>query len=590
MDYKFPNSFGDEQATELLSGSEAAKHLLAHKSHCLDCESAILNEKESFKQASKTRPLLHTAQLTAMIFCIVGGPYGLEQVVGQGGAFLAVVGFMVTPIVWAIPMALIAAEISTRFPYMGSSVIAANHVLGSGFGYVYAIWNILATILSTASLPNLIFAYLEPFIPQSQSTRIIVIVGVVVIAVLLNLRGAGVVSEANILFVSLWTAPFVILSYLALRKVFASVTNARIAWQFLFEPPLAPGGQPAFSLLRWPFKWLEGIMQIPNTSPNGLFYNASVPQRQVLWGPLVCNLLWNNSGYDLGGACGNEIASPQKTIPRSLFLACMLSTLSSFIPLLLSVAFFYLDCESNGLNPRELTTVWVDGYYDQISLRLGGEMLSSFMAIMGSVCAFAQLNALMCAYTREMSALSIIFSKTRNRDQDTSPDARLIIGSGIITLVIGLNLQFTSLINLTTLFDCGANIIIVITLLVLRTDNRLDGVDHSSRFLIPGGYGMAVLVCTPGLVVSIFVILLADPTTSIGALLSTIALFIPFLCFNRGKPAAKCSLSCFCDRMWGRCVRKSESELRPLSIKFHDSKYLEEDDCYDDVSLLSSTL
>ena len=50
-----------------------------------------------------------------MFYTVSGGAYGIEEIVKAGGPFFALIGFNLL-IVWAIPEALVTAELSTALP------------------------------------------------------------------------------------------------------------------------------------------------------------------------------------------------------------------------------------------------------------------------------------------------------------------------------------------------------------------------------------------------------------------------------------------------------------------------------------------
>lgn len=55
--------------------------------------------------------------LVLLIFYgVSGGPFGVEPVVAAGGPLLALLGFLLLPMVWSIPEAMVTAELSTTFP------------------------------------------------------------------------------------------------------------------------------------------------------------------------------------------------------------------------------------------------------------------------------------------------------------------------------------------------------------------------------------------------------------------------------------------------------------------------------------------
>lgn len=69
--------------------------------------------------------------LVFLIFYEVsGGPFGVEDSVGAAGPLLALLGFLVFPLIWSIPEALITAEMGTMFPENGGYVVWVSSALG----------------------------------------------------------------------------------------------------------------------------------------------------------------------------------------------------------------------------------------------------------------------------------------------------------------------------------------------------------------------------------------------------------------------------------------------------------------------------
>ena len=76
------------------------------------------NHSELHKNITKKIGL---APLVVLIFYSVsGGPFGIEDIVRAGGPFYALAGFSLL-LVWAIPEALITAELSTAMPEASGS-------------------------------------------------------------------------------------------------------------------------------------------------------------------------------------------------------------------------------------------------------------------------------------------------------------------------------------------------------------------------------------------------------------------------------------------------------------------------------------
>lgn len=73
------------------------------------------------------KKLLGVLYLIPIIYYEVsGGPFGVEGTVGAGGPLLAILGFLVFPLVWSMPEALLTAELACAFPE--NSGCANGHV------------------------------------------------------------------------------------------------------------------------------------------------------------------------------------------------------------------------------------------------------------------------------------------------------------------------------------------------------------------------------------------------------------------------------------------------------------------------------
>src|SRR3954471_10892570 len=63
------------------------------------------------------------ALVCLIFFTVSGGPYGLETLVGEVGPGWAVVLIALTPLLWALPTALMVAELSAAIPEEGGYFI-----------------------------------------------------------------------------------------------------------------------------------------------------------------------------------------------------------------------------------------------------------------------------------------------------------------------------------------------------------------------------------------------------------------------------------------------------------------------------------
>lgn len=69
------------------------------------------------------RQRLSPLALSVLVFYNVsGGPFGMERAVKSGGPMFAILGFIIFPLIWSIPEALVTAELGTAYPEPSGSM------------------------------------------------------------------------------------------------------------------------------------------------------------------------------------------------------------------------------------------------------------------------------------------------------------------------------------------------------------------------------------------------------------------------------------------------------------------------------------
>ncbi|RVW80096.1 putative polyamine transporter [Vitis vinifera] len=104
---------------------------------------------------SKTNPKLTLLPLIALIFYEVsGGPFGVEDSVSAGGGpLLSLLGFLIFPLLWSIPEALVTAELATSFPENGGYVIWISAAFGPFWGFQEGFWKWFSGVMDNALYP-----------------------------------------------------------------------------------------------------------------------------------------------------------------------------------------------------------------------------------------------------------------------------------------------------------------------------------------------------------------------------------------------------------------------------------------------------
>lgn len=137
----------------------------------------------------------------AIIFYEVsGGPFGSEESVSTGGPFLAILGFIILPLVWAVPEALITAELGTTFPENSGYVAWVTAAFGPFWGFLEGFLSWVSGVTDNAVYPVLFLSYLQAALPVLGSgwPRIVFLTCFSVALSYFNFRGLHVVGKAAV--------------------------------------------------------------------------------------------------------------------------------------------------------------------------------------------------------------------------------------------------------------------------------------------------------------------------------------------------------------------------------------------------------
>ena len=87
---------------------------------------------------------IHTHILSAINFItdVSGGPFGIEPSIRAGGNFYAILGFIVFPLIWSVPEALVTAELGAAFQDPSAGVAWVEEAFGESMACMcgYLAW------------------------------------------------------------------------------------------------------------------------------------------------------------------------------------------------------------------------------------------------------------------------------------------------------------------------------------------------------------------------------------------------------------------------------------------------------------------
>jgi amino acid transporter len=400
--------------------------------------------------------------IAAVYLMVAGGPFGLEDTVAQSGYLGAILLLLLTPLIWALPTALMVAELGSTLPEEGGYYVWAKRAMGPFWGFMEAWLSLIGSIFDMAIYPTLFTSYLEHLNPAitSNGKGLWIGVGLIAACAVANLAGARWVGFTSFAFTALLLSPF------ALLAAYAAVH---------------PGPAPA----------------------------ASGPRFDFLLGLLVA--MWNYMGWDNSSTIAGEVDRPQRTYPLAMGGAVTLVALTYVLPIAAVAA--------TGLSPGKWTT---GGWAEVARAVMGSGWLSQAVAlgitVGGMMGALGTLNALTMALARLPAVLAddgFLPGVFARRNSKTGAPYVAIFFCALVW-ALALNLSFAKLIMLDVMLT-GASILLEFASLVAL---RIRAPELPRPYRVPGGLAGAIGIGVGPLVLLILAMLRnrAEPVGPINAL------------------------------------------------------------------------
>ena len=385
------------------------------------------------KKRSSVRKLRLISLLAATYFMVSGGPYGLEDIIGDAGYGRALLILLFLPFVWSLPTALMLGELSAAIPAEGGFYAWVRRAISPFWGFQEAWLSLTSSIFDMAIYPTTFVLYLEHLAPALTAGHrgLLIKLAVVTLATLWNLRGAASVGQGSVWMWITALSPFMILIGLGV-------------WLGLHTPHAALG-----------------------------------PPAKLALGPAILVAMWNYMGFDNASTIANEVDEPQRTYPRAMLLACLMVMLTYLLPIG-AVAWA-------GIAPDRFSTgAWVDA-----ARLLGGPALAVAVVLAGSLDSMGTFNALTLSYTRlpyAMACDGLLPRVFTRRNKRGVPWVALIACS--VGWALALGLTFERLITIDLIL-WGLSLVLEFAALV-----RLRQIepDLPRPFRIPGPLAVPVLL------------------------------------------------------------------------------------------------
>src|SRR6202161_4438636 len=186
----------------------------------------------------------------ATYFMVAGGPYGLEDIIGDAGYGRALLLLLLIPIIWSLPTSLMVGELASALPEEGGYYCWVRRALGGFWGFQEAWLSLAASVFDMAIYPVTFVLYLGRVAPgwTAGYRGTLWALAVVLACAAWNLRGAKAVGEGSVGMFAVLVAPFVVLVGLGFWKGFVEHAPVLI---LLRAPVAAPSLAGAVSVALW---------------------------------------------------------------------------------------------------------------------------------------------------------------------------------------------------------------------------------------------------------------------------------------------------------------------------------------------------
>jgi amino acid transporter len=385
-------------------------------------------------------------------FTSSGGAFGLEPLIGAIGPLWGGILILVAPVVWSLPVALIAAELTGLMPEEGGFYIWVRETMGAFWGVQEAWWVLTYAVIVLAIFPVLFVTYLTYFFPALGASadgahpvlgallRWLVAVVVIASSMVVNLRGAreaGRLARLGAVFV---LGAFAIMILVWLRR----------------------GDGPG------------GIAGVVAHGFGGEHHGALL---------LVLSIVvFNFSGWDCASTYAAEVDEPQRSYPRAIAIALAITVLSYLLPVFA------------GISITTDPAVWSDAAgWPVIGQLIGGYWLGNLLAAAGLVSMWGLFNAQLLYASRlpYVMAYDGWLPKALAKVSPRAGVPRLAIITLCVIAAIFAALSFGDLAVIQCLIYAGVPTLECVALVILRVRRP----DAPRIFRVPGGWWGLGYVC-----------------------------------------------------------------------------------------------
>lgn len=344
------------------------------------------------QEGPRVKPLSLLPLIALIFYDVSGGPFGVEIAVSKGAPLLALLGFIILPIVWSVPEALITAELATTFPENSGFVAWVTAAFCPFWGFQKGFWSWLSGVTDNAVYPVMFLSYFQKEVPilEAGLPRLLVLVALNLALTYLNYRGLHIVGNVAVAMTVFTLLPFAAMTAVGLPHI-----------------------RPA--------NWLQ------------------VDWGAVNWVKFLNIMFWNLNYWDSVSTLAGEVQDPSRTFPRALGGALVLVVFSYLIPLLV------------GLGVTTDPNDWKLGGFTLVGEIVGGKWLGWWVVAAAAVSQVGQFEAEMSTDSFQLQGMAergFLPAVFNRRSKYGTPTLGILCSSlGVMTMASFNFMQIVQLLN-----------------------------------------------------------------------------------------------------------------------------------------------
>ncbi|KAK9801360.1 hypothetical protein WJX73_010869 [Symbiochloris irregularis] len=357
-------------------------------------------ETDAVERRRRFKPLTLFPLVALVFYDVSGGPFGIEEAVSDGGPLLAILGFLILPLVWSVPEAMITAELATAFPENSGYVAWVTAAFGPFWGFQEGFFSWLSGVTDNSVYPVMFLTYLDAILPglDDPVKRYTSLAVASLLLAYLNYRGLSIVGWAAVAMTIFIIVPFIVLVGIA-----------------------APHVEPK----HWVAQDWKGVQ----------------------WGPFLNVMFWNLNYWDSVSTLAGEVPKPHRTVPRALGMAVLLVVVTYVVPLLA------------GIGITTSVQDWQLGYFAHIAQMVGGKWLGWWVVAAAAVSQIGQFEAEMSSDAFQLLGMAergFLPAALAKRSKHDTPTLAICCSSiGILMLV---TFNFSQIVELLNVIYCIAEL------------------------------------------------------------------------------------------------------------------------------------